>query len=170
MINEIVISHRIPIEKIISGEVNYIIRIAEKNKWRPGSIFYLKCSHQDKESMKVIIEDSKEQVAKDISEEVLTKCYYKNLEKFRQQWEKWYQRLESSAWVISAGAYDNGRQPHSSSAKRRKKCKWEYIAQVILSMQIYTIVITNGRQNSLPIETVLKLRKIFIRERLSLRR
>ena len=76
MINEIVISHRIPIEKIISGEVNHIIRIAAKNKWSPGSIFDLKCSHKDSESMKVIIEDSKEQVAKDISEEVLTKCYY----------------------------------------------------------------------------------------------
>jgi len=47
--------------------------------------------------------DSKEQVAKSISEEVLVKSYYKNKEKFRQNWEKWYQRWESSAWVIKFG-------------------------------------------------------------------
>ncbi|OGM12037.1 hypothetical protein A2Z22_01890 [Candidatus Woesebacteria bacterium RBG_16_34_12] len=103
MINEIIISHRIPIETIISGEVNHIIRIGAKNKWTAGSIFDLKCSHRDNESTKVIIEESTEQVAKDISEEVLTKCYYRNREKFRQNWEKWYQRWESSAWVIKFG-------------------------------------------------------------------
>ena len=69
----------------------------------PGAIFDLKCSHQDKESIKVIIVESTEQVAKDISEEVLNKCYYKTKEKFRQQWEKWYQRWESSAWVVKFG-------------------------------------------------------------------
>jgi hypothetical protein len=100
MLKEIVISHRIPIETILKGEVNHIIRISEKNKWKPGSIFYLKCSHKDPESIKVIIEDSKEQVAKDISEEVLTKCYYRNREKFREKREKWYQRWDARAWVV----------------------------------------------------------------------
>ena len=73
MLKEIIISHRIPIETILKGEVNHIIRISEKNKWKPGSIFYLKCSHKDPESIKVIIEESTEQVAKYISVEVLIK-------------------------------------------------------------------------------------------------
>ena len=103
LINEIVISNRIPRNAVLNGDVNTIIRIASKNKWSPGSIFDLKCSHKDSKSMKVIIEDSKEQVAKDISEEVLTKCYYRNREKFRQQWEKWYQRWDSNAWVVKFG-------------------------------------------------------------------
>jgi hypothetical protein len=94
MLKEIVISHRIPIETILKGEVNHIIRISEKNKWRTGAIFDLKCSHRDKESIKVVIEESTEQGAKDISEEVLNKCYYKNREKFREKWEKWYQKWE----------------------------------------------------------------------------
>lgn len=101
MLKEIVISHRIPIETILKGEVNHIIRISEKNKWKPGSIFYLKCSHRDKESIRVIIVESTEQVAKDISEEVLTKCFYRNREKFREKWEIWNQNWEmGSAWVI----------------------------------------------------------------------
>src|SRR5659263_33019 len=103
MLKEIVISNRIPIETILTGDVNTIIRISEKNKWRQGSIFDLKCSHQDKESIKVIIVESTEQIAENISEEVLTKCYYKNREKFLQNWEKWYQRWESSAWVVKFG-------------------------------------------------------------------
>ena len=100
MLKEIVISNRIPIDAVLNGDVNTIIRISEKNKWKTGAIFDLKCSHRDKESIKVIIEESTEQIAKDISEEVLTKCYYKNREKFLQNWEKWYQKWESSAWVI----------------------------------------------------------------------
>jgi len=103
MLKEIVISHRIPIETILKGEVNHIIRISEKNKWKPGSIFYLKCSHKDPESIKVIIEESTEQVGKYIPDEVLLKCYYRNKEKFRQQWEKWYQKWDASAWVIKFG-------------------------------------------------------------------
>ena len=103
MINEIVISNRIPINAVLNGEVNTIIRISDKKKWRTGAIFRLKCSHRDKESIKVIIVESTEQVAKDISEEVLVKSYYKNKEKFRHNWEKWYQRWESSAWVIKFG-------------------------------------------------------------------
>lgn len=103
VLKEIVISNRIPRNAVLNGDVNTIIRISQKNKWSPGSIFDLKCSHKDKESIKVIIEESTEQVAKDISEEVLTKCYYRNREKFRQQWEKWYQRWESSAWVVKFG-------------------------------------------------------------------
>lgn len=99
MLKEIVISNRIPIETILNGDVNHIIRISEKNKWRQGSIFDLKC-HKDKESTKVIIIESTEQVAKDISEEVLTKCYYRNREKFQEKWEKWYQRWDASAWVV----------------------------------------------------------------------
>jgi hypothetical protein len=70
-INEIIVTNRIPHEAILNGEVNTIIRIAEKNKWSPGSIFELKFSYKDKESIKVVIEESKEQVAKFISEEVL---------------------------------------------------------------------------------------------------
>lgn len=102
-INEIIISHRIPKEAILNGEVNTIIRIAAKNKWSQGSIFDLKCSHQDKESIKVIIVESTEQIAENISEEVLTKCYYRNREKFREKWEKWYQKWESNAWVVKFG-------------------------------------------------------------------
>jgi hypothetical protein len=103
MLKEIVISNRIPIETILNGDVNHIIRISEKNKWSQGAIFDLKCSHKDKESIKVIIVESTEQVAEDISEEVLTKCYYRNREKFQEKWEKWYQRWESSAWVVKFG-------------------------------------------------------------------
>ena len=101
MINEIIISNRIPKEAILSGEVNTIIRIADKNKWKTGSIFGLKFSYKDKESITVIIEDSKEQVAKDISDEVLITSGYKNRNKFREQWEeKWNQKWNSKAWVI----------------------------------------------------------------------
>ena len=100
IINEIIISKRIPIEAILSGEVNQIIRIAWKNKWSTGAIFGLKCSFKDKDSIKVIIVESKEQVAKNISDEVLDKCYYKNREKFREEWQKWYQEWDSTAWVI----------------------------------------------------------------------
>jgi hypothetical protein len=100
MLKEIVISNRIPIDAVLNGDVNTIIRISEKNKWRQGSIFDLKCSHIDKESIKVIIVDSKELLAKDISEEVLSKCYYRNREKFREKWEKWYQRWESMSIAV----------------------------------------------------------------------
>jgi len=103
MLKEIVISNRIPINAVLNGDVNTIIRISEKNKWRQGSIFDLKCSHIDKESIKVIIVEATEQVAKDISEDVLTKCYYRNPEKFRQQWEKWYQKWDASSWVVKFG-------------------------------------------------------------------
>ncbi len=103
MLKEIVISNRIPIDAVLNGDVNTIIRISEKNKWRQGSIFDLKCSHKDSESIKVIIEETTEQVAKDISEEVLNKCYYRNREKFREKWEIWNQKWESSGWVIKFG-------------------------------------------------------------------
>ena len=104
MLKEIVISNRIPINAVLNGDVNTIIRISEKNKWKPGAIFDLKCSHRDKESIKVIIEESTEQIAKDISEEVLTKCYFRNQEKFREKWEIWNQKWEmGSAWVIKFG-------------------------------------------------------------------
>jgi len=103
MLKEIVISNRIPIDAVLNGDVNTIIRISEKNKWRQDSIFDLKCSHRDKESIKVVIVDSKELLAKDISEEVLSKCYYRNREKFREKWEKWYQRWDASAWVVKFG-------------------------------------------------------------------
>jgi hypothetical protein len=103
MLKEIVISNRIPIDAVLNGDVNTIIRISEKNKWKAGDIFDLKCSHREKESIKVIIVESTEQIAENISEEVLIKCYYKNREKFLQNWEKWYQRWESSAWVVKFG-------------------------------------------------------------------
>jgi len=100
-INEIIVTHRIPHEAILNGEVNTIIRIAKKNKWSPGSIFELKFSYKDKESIKVVIEDSKEQEAKYISEEVLNQCFFKNRGKFRYYWEeKWYQKWDARAWVV----------------------------------------------------------------------
>src|SRR5659263_631680 len=105
MLKEIVISNRIPIETILNGDVNHIIRISEKNKWSQGAIFDLKCSHKDKESIKVIIVESTEQVAEDISEDVLGKCYYGNGEKFRGKGENGYKKGESSAWVVNFGLF-----------------------------------------------------------------
>jgi len=100
-INEIIVTNRIPKEAILCGEVNTILRIAKKNKWSPGSIFELKFSYKDKESIKVVIEESKEQVAKYISEEVLYQCFFKTRGKFREYWEeKWYQRWDARAWVV----------------------------------------------------------------------
>ena len=102
MINEIIVSRRIPKEAILSGKVNYLIRLAEKNKWSKGSIFQLKYSYMDKEAIEVVIVDSREQVAKYISEDVLAKAYYKNQEEFKNQWQKWSQKYDdyASAWVI----------------------------------------------------------------------
>jgi len=61
----------------------------------------LKFSNKDKESIPVIIEDSKEQVARDISAEVLITSGYKNRNIFREQWEEnWNQKWNSKAWVI----------------------------------------------------------------------
>jgi len=100
--NEIILSKRIPKEAILSGEVNHLIRLAEKNKWSKGSVFELKYSYMDKESIEVVIVDSIEQVAKYISEDVLIKAYYHNKDEFRQQWERWSQKWNdySNAWVI----------------------------------------------------------------------
>jgi len=100
IINEIIISNRIPRTAVLTGEVNTIIRIADKNKWRPGSIFGVKFSNKDKESIPVLIEESKEVVARDISAEVLLTSGYKNQNKFREQWENWNQKWNSKAWVI----------------------------------------------------------------------
>jgi len=103
-INEIIVTNRIPKEAILNGEVDTVIRIAKKNRWSQGSIFELKFSYKDKESIRVLIEDSKEQVAKNISDEVLNKCFFSNREKFRYYWEeKWYQKWDARAWVVKFG-------------------------------------------------------------------
>jgi hypothetical protein len=63
--------------------------------------FNLKISRWDKNSIKVIIIKSSVQVAKDIAEDILRKCYYQNQDDFKSQWqEKWYQKWDGMAWVI----------------------------------------------------------------------
>lgn len=103
-INEIIVSKRIPREAILKGDVNHIIRIANKNKWSKNSVFELKESRLDKKPIKVIILDSSEQVAKRIPEEILTKCYYRNQDDFKNKWvEKWHQKWDGEAWVVKFG-------------------------------------------------------------------
>lgn len=100
MLNEIIFSKRIPKEAIINGDVNHLIRIADKNKWSKNSVFELKESHLDENSIKIIIVSSNEYIAKCIPNYVLKGCYYKNREEFEKQWERLCQKWEGKAWVI----------------------------------------------------------------------
>lgn len=111
MLNEIVLSHRIPKEAILRGDVNHLIRIADKNKWSEGSPFYLKETHWDEKPIKIIIVESSEQVAKRISEDILVKAYYRNRDDFKFKWEeKWYQKWDAKAWVIEFRLFNGNGQ------------------------------------------------------------
>ncbi len=102
MINDIVISNRIPKDAILSGKVTHLVRISAKNKWRTNSIFDLKYSYVDERSIKVRIIESLEQQVKCISEDVLKRCYYRNQAEFKEQWEKCFQQWDDNAkaWVV----------------------------------------------------------------------
>ena len=103
MINDIIVSKRIPKEAILCGNVTHFIRISKKNKWRKNTIFELKYSYLDEKSIKVRILKSYEQQVKSISEDVLKGCYYRNKAEFKDQWEKWFQTWDdgAKAWVVT---------------------------------------------------------------------
>jgi hypothetical protein len=69
-----------------------------------GFFIKMRFSSPLKSECQVVIEESKEQVAKFISEEVLNQCFFKNRGKFRYYWEeKWYQKWDARAWVVKFG-------------------------------------------------------------------
>lgn len=109
MINDIIVSKRIPKEAILCGKVTHFIRISKKNKWTENSIFELKYSFLDEQSLKVRILKSLEQQVKSISEDILKQCYFKNQAEFKDQWEKCYQNWDdnSKAWVIAFELWDD---------------------------------------------------------------
>lgn len=102
MVNEIILSKRIPAKAILSGEVNHFIRIADKQKWKNGSLFELKSSYRSNDNLiEIIVVNSEEVVANCIPEDVLRKCYYRNREEFKTKWEdNWYQQWEGKCWLI----------------------------------------------------------------------
>ncbi len=109
MINDIIISKRIPKEAILSGKVTYIVRISKKNKWSKDSIFEIKFSYLDEQSIQVRIIELLEQQVKCISEDVLKRCYYRNQAEFKDQWEKWFQNWDNGAkaWVVAFKLLDD---------------------------------------------------------------
>jgi len=143
MLNEIIISHRIPKEAILSCDVNHLIRIADKKKWSEGLLFYLKDSHWDESPIKVVIVSAKKQIAKDIPEEVLRKCYYRNQKEFKTLWEeKWYQKWDANAWVIK---FKLNEHPLLSNGKFSvcSGCKNGYECEPTTCKQLEEWVITN---------------------------
>lgn len=109
IINDFVISKRIPKDAIICGKVTHVVRISKKNKWKKKCIFELKFSYLDEKSIKVRILESVEQQVKSISEDVLKRCYYRNQAEFKDQWEKCFQTWDdgAKAWVVTFELLDD---------------------------------------------------------------
>lgn len=100
--NEIIISERILPKDILSGKIDHLIRISDKDKWTKNSIFQLKESFTSPTSIDIIIISSNLVKVIDIPLEILNRCGYKNQDEFKQQWENWFQDWDDNAiaWLI----------------------------------------------------------------------
>lgn len=100
--NEIILSNKINFSDITSGKIDHIIRIGEKNKWTPSSVFCLKSSHTSHDHIPISILSSEKIPVSQISSSLLIRCGYNSQSHFQTQWEDWFQTWDdtSTAWLI----------------------------------------------------------------------
>ncbi len=105
--NEIIISNRLLLDDVNSGKIDYLIRIGSKNKWTVGTVFELKTSHTENNSIQIKILSSEQIPVKNIPVSLLSRCGYRSQEEFKSQWEDWYQSWDdmSGAWLIHFEPY-----------------------------------------------------------------
>lgn len=107
-LSEIIISDKINKEDILSGKIDYLIRIGDKNKWTSGSIFDLKSSHISDNFTQIRILSSTLIKVTEIPINILNRSGYKIQIDFIQQWERWFQKWNdnSFAWIIHFEIYN----------------------------------------------------------------
>ncbi len=100
--NEIILPHRIILPDILSGKIDHLIRLSDKNKWTKNSIFDLKESYTSSNSIEIIIISSDLVKVTEIPVNTLSRCGYKSQSDFKHQWESWFQTWDSDsfAWII----------------------------------------------------------------------
>lgn len=101
--SDIILPKRIDKKSVISGEINYLIRIGNKNKWTRNSIHNLKSTHNDPDPIKITIIKSEQIYVTNLSLNILKHCGYSTIDSFKEQWENWYQTYDdfAKAWLIN---------------------------------------------------------------------
>jgi hypothetical protein len=101
--NEIILSQRISMKEVLAGTVDTVLRIGDKNKWTVGSTFDLMESFVSKTAIKIKITSSEAMPVTEVPLSVIKRAGYDNEEKFRSQWEYWFQNWdhESKVWIVT---------------------------------------------------------------------
>jgi len=83
MSNELILPRRITKSQIISGNVDYLIRIGDKNKWSRNAVFNVKESHIDSNPISVVILKSEQVYITNLSLDILKRCGYNSKNDFK---------------------------------------------------------------------------------------